>query len=160
MTNYPPAPPSQTPVVNASTGVRPLALQDVQIKLSSVVMDVTVDTQALVGNVSLVNEINFVFNPVWVKFVATILLVAAARFISSEFLLGVQDSYPHQDFYQQPDEYIFDPDPGTKGYSYGTKFQGNLPFYFILFCGSIGPKYHCDPYTGFVWSANSGEKPL
>jgi len=85
------------------------------------------------------------------------LLVAGARFISSELLLGVQDSYSHQDFYQQPDGYIFDPDPGTKGYNYGLKFQGNLPFYFILLCGSIGPKYLCDPYMGFLLPANSGE---
>jgi len=84
----PPALPSQTAIANTSTDVLPLASQDVQIKSSSVVTDVTVDTQALVGNVSLVNEINFVFNPVWVKSVATILLVAGARFISSEFCKG------------------------------------------------------------------------
>ena len=74
-----------------------------------------------------------------------------------KFLLGVQDSYPHQDFYQQPDEYIFDPDPGTKGYNNGVKFQGNLPFYFILLCESLRPKNHCDPYMGFLLPENSGE---
>ena len=112
----------------------------------------------MVGEVSLVNEINSVSNPIWVKRAATMLLVAGPTLNSSEISLGVEDSHSHhQDFCQEPDEYIFDPDPGTKGYNYGLKFQGNLPFYFILLCGSIGPKYHCDPYMGFVLPSNSGE---
>ncbi len=156
---YSPVPSSQTAIVNTSTCVSPLASQDAQIKLSSsVVTDVSVDTQALVGDVSLVNEINSVSNPIWVKCAATKLLVAGATLSSSELSLGVKDSHSHhQDFSQEPDEYNFDPDPGTNSNNFGLKFQGNLPFCFILLCGSIGPKYHCDPYTGFVLPANSGE---
>ncbi len=149
--------PSQIAIVDTSTC--PLASCDAQIKLSSsVATDVFVDTQASVGDVSLVNEINSALNPVWVKCAATILLVAGASLRRSEISLGVEDSYSsHQDYYQEPDEYNFDPDPGTNGYNYGLKFQGNLPFCFISLCGSIGPKYIYDPYMGFVLLANGGE---
>jgi hypothetical protein len=95
-TTYFPALSLQTAMVNTSIGVLPLALQDDQLKFSSsVVTNVSVDTQALVEDVSLVNEINSVFNPTGVNCTAIISLVAGARFISSELLLGVQDSYSH-----------------------------------------------------------------
>ncbi len=51
--------------------------------------------------------------------------VISAGAISSNLSMGVNDSHPSQDFYQKPEEYIFDPDPGTK--KNGFKFQGNLP---------------------------------
>ncbi len=96
--------PSQIAIVDTSMCVPPLASQDVQIKSpSSVVTDVTVDIRALLGNVSLINEINSVFNPIWVK-----CGVISAGAISSNVSLGVNDSHPSQDFSQEPDEYNFD----------------------------------------------------
>ena len=105
----------------------------------------------MVEDVSLVNEINSVLNPTWVNCAATILLVAGARFIR----LGVQGSYSHQDFYQQPDDYPFDPDPGTNDNDFKSKFQpeGNLPS-FISFGRS---KYPYDPYMGILLLTNCGE---
>ena len=59
-----------------------LASQDAQNELSlSLVTDSILDIRALLGNVSLSNEINSVFlNPIWVKF---IMLVVRATMISS-----------------------------------------------------------------------------
>ena len=92
------------------------------------------------------------FNPIWVK-----CGVISAGAISSNVSLGVNDSHPYQDFSQEPDEYNFDPDPGTNSNSFYSKLQGNLPFCFILLCGSIGPKIFYDPYLGSVLLGNSGE---
>ena len=129
--------PSQIAIVDTSTCAPPLASQDAQIKLSSsVATDVVVDTQASVGDVSLVNEINSALNPIWVK-----CGVISAGAISSNVSLGVNDSHPSQDFSQEPDEYNFDPDPGTNSNSFYSKLQGNLPFCFILL-------WHCGRTVG------------
>jgi len=103
MTTYSPVLLPQTAIVNTSTCVPPLASQDGQIELSSsVVTDVSVDTQASVGEVSLANEITSVSNPIWVKCAATMLLVAGATLSSSEISFGVEDSHSHhQDFCQE-----------------------------------------------------------
>ncbi len=75
----------------------------------SIVMDSIIDIRALLGNVSLINQIKIVINPIWVK-----CSVNFAGAISSNLSLGVNNSHsPLQDFYQEPEEYIFDPDPGT-----------------------------------------------
>jgi len=66
--------------------------------------------RALLENVSLIDEINFVFNPIWVKCGVMI----SAGVICSNLSLGTHSSHSsHQDFYDEPDNYIFDPDPGT-----------------------------------------------
>ncbi len=71
-----------------------LTSQDVQTKSSlSVVTDNILDIRALLGNVSLINEIYFIFNPIWVK-----CGLVSAGAISSNVFLGVIDSHsPHQD---------------------------------------------------------------
>ena len=75
----------------------------------SVVTDSISDSQALLENVSLINEIYFDINPIWVK-----CGVIFAGAISYNLYLGVNNSHsPLQDFYQEPEQYIFDPDPGT-----------------------------------------------
>ncbi len=51
----------------------------------SVVTDSIIDIQALLGNVSLINEIYFVINPIWVK--CGVILVGA---ISSNLYLGAK----------------------------------------------------------------------
>ena len=93
-----------------------LTSQDVQTKLLSVVTDSILDTRALLENVSLINEINSVLlHPSWVKRgdVVTSPILGASMH-SSNVYLGVNDSHSLQDFYQEPEAYIFDPDPGTR----------------------------------------------
>ena len=96
----------------------PLASQDAQTKPSlSIITGSILDTQALLGNVSLINEINSVFlHPSWVKCGDVITSpILGACMLSSNVYVGVKDSHsPHQDFYQDPEEYMFDPDPGTR----------------------------------------------
>jgi len=71
----------------------------------------------LLENVSLINEINSVLlHSSWVKRgdVVTLPTLGATMF-SSNVSLGVNDfQSPLQDFYKEPEEYIFDPDPGTR----------------------------------------------
>ncbi len=95
----------------------------------SVVTDSISDSQALLKNVSLINEIYFVINPIWVKYG----LISTGA-ISSNVFLGVKDSHsPHQDFYQDPDEYIFDPDPGTRNNDFNFKsLRAICPLFYII----------------------------
>ena len=104
--------PSQSVIMNTPTCVPLLASQDVNIKPSlSVVTDSISNIRALLENVSLIDEINSVLlHPIWVK-----CDVISAGVISSNLSLGVHSSHSsHQDVYDDPDEYIFDPDPGTR----------------------------------------------
>ena len=91
--------------------------------------DCILNIRALLGNISLVNEINFVINPIWVKGG-----VMSAGAISSVLSFGVNNSHsPHQDFYQDPDEYIFDPDPGTKNNDFNLwSLRAICPLFHIL----------------------------
>ncbi len=94
----------------SSTTADPLGQTSIQSESLSVVTDSNLNIRALLGNISLINEIKIVINPIWVK-----LSVIFAGAISSNLYLGVNNSHsPLQDFYQEPEQYIFDPDPGTK----------------------------------------------
>ncbi len=106
----------------------PLGQAPIQTELLSVVTDSILNIRALLGNISLVNEINFVINPIWVKGG-----VMSAGAISSNVFLGVKDSHSHQDFYQDPDEYIFDPDPMTRNNDFNLQsLRAICPLFHIL----------------------------
>jgi len=115
--------PSQSAIMNTPTCVPLLASQDVNIKSSlSVVTDSISNIRALLEDVSLINEINCL-NPI----IRGVIFTGA---ISSNIFLGVKGSHSlHQDYYQDPEEYNFDPDPGTNNSDFQFEMsQGNLPF--------------------------------
>ena len=137
---YSPILPSQTAIVSTPTCVQlpHLASQDVKVKsYLSVVIDDIPDTRASLENVSvsLINEINTILlHPSWVKHGDVVTSpTLGARMFSSNVSLGVNDSQsPLQDLYEQPEEYNFDPDPGTRNNDFRLQsLRAICPLFYI-----------------------------